>query len=409
MSQLHKFKDVDDEVEQLKRMVREQRAEIFRLKNIIDNLPGSIYWKDRDGVYIGRNAYSHEKMRNTNLEKNTTQNSLIGKTDYDIFAKEVADKYRQHDLEVMESRQELVREELVTLPNGETLVQLSSKRPLRDEIGNIVGIVGNTVDITNLKKIETELRKAKEQLERANIIKTEFIRNMEHDIRTPFNGIWSIASYLWENETDLAKKALLGDVSHCAKELMDYCNDILDFSKAEQGNLPLLEKKFSIRKVIDSVMLIEMPPAKHKKLTLTLDYDDKLPPVLIGDQYRLQRVLINLVSNAIKFTNNGYVKLHAKLAKRLDDKNVIVSFIVKDTGIGIPQEKQDFIYEKFARIIPSNKGIYKGIGLGLRIVKQFMEEMHGEIDLRSELGKGSTFICSLPYKLPLIDDMVEDR
>lgn len=410
MSQLRKFKNFDDEVEQLKRIVKEQHADIFRLKSVIDNLPGSIYWKDKNGVYLGRNTYSHEKSKSVNIEDSaSTLDSPIGKTDYDYFSKEIADGYRKHDIEVMESGEELVREEITTLPNGEQLIQLSSKRPLRDEKGNVVGVVGNTVDITHLKKIEAELREAKEKLERGDIIKTEFIRNMEHDIRTPFNGVWGIANYLWQNETVPAKKELLGDVTNCAKELLDYCNGILDFSKIEQGNLPLLEKKFNTRKLVDSVMLIEIPAAKLKKLNFTLKYDENLPVVLMGDQYRLQRVLINLVSNAIKFTQQGDVKLQVKLAKKPDDKNAIVSFIVEDTGIGIPQEKQDFIYEKFARVIPSNKGTYKGIGLGLRIVKQFMEEMGGEIDLKSESGKGSTFICTLPFKLPLINDMVEDK
>ena len=232
---------------------------------------------------------------------------------------------------------------------------------------------------------------------------------MEHDIRTPFNGVWGLANYLWQHETEEQKKEFLGDITNCAKELLDYCNGILDFSKIEQRSLPLLEKKFNSRKLLDSTMAIEMPPAKLKKLELTLDCDDKVPVVLVGDQYRLQRILINLVSNAVKFTQHGFVKLCVQLVKQLDDKNIIIRFIIEDSGIGIPQEKQDFIYEKFARVTPSNKGAYKGIGLGLRIVKQFIEEMGGEIDLRSEQGKGSTFICTLPFKLPLVSDMADEQ
>lgn len=407
MSQLSHLNGFSDEA---KHIIEEQKAEIFRLKSVIENLPGSIYWKDRNGVYLGRNAYSHEKMQSVNLEADVTQgSSVIGKIDYDFFPKEVADEYRKHDMEVMQSGHELVREETVILPNGEKLIQLSSKRPLRNERGNIVGIVGNTIDITYLKKIEAELREAKEKLERANVLKTEFIRNMEHDIRTPFNGVWGLSNILWQQENEPEKKELLGDITNCAKELLDYCNGILDFSKIEQGNLPLLEKKFNTRDLVGSVISIEMPPAKLKKLDFLLEYDDNLPVVLAGDQYRLQRILINLVSNAIKFTPQGYVKLRVKLTKKQDDKNAIIRFIIEDTGIGIPQEKQDFIYEKFAKIIPSNKGTYKGIGLGLRIVKQFIEEMGGEIDLTSEPGKGSTFICTLPFRLPLINDVVENK
>ncbi|WP_267256346.1 ATP-binding protein [Coxiella endosymbiont of Ornithodoros maritimus] len=127
---------------------------------------------------------------------------------------------------------------------------------------------------------------------------------------------------------------------------------------------------------------------------------------LIGDRYRLHRILINLLSNAIKFTVQGYVKLKVNLVRKTG-KFVIVRFIVEDTGIGIPKEKQEYIFEKFSRLSLSNKGFYKGIGLGLRIVKQFMHEMEGEIDLISEYEKGTQFICTISFKLPLSDDFVE--
>ncbi|MBA3660257.1 MAG: PAS domain-containing protein [Gammaproteobacteria bacterium] len=409
MSQILNYPSNDEQTEQLKSTIEEQRAEIFRLRNVIETLPGSVYWKDKEGIYLGFNTYSLEKMQKVGLKTykyvKTTEHKhvRVGKTDYDFFSQKVADEYRKNDLEVMQSGQEIVKEEAITLPNGEILIQLSSKSPLRDEMGKIVGLVGNTVDISHLKKIEEELRKAKETAEKANSIKTEFIRNMEHDIRTPFNGVWGLANYLWQHEKDVKKKELLAHITNCAKELLDYCNGILDYSKIELGSLPFLERKFNVQKLIDSVVTIEAPPAKLKDLNLTLNCADNIPQILVGDSYRLQRILINLVSNAIKFTQNGEIKLTVILAKRRGKRSVIMQFIVEDTGMGIPQEKQDLIYEKFTRISPSSKGIYKGIGLGLRIVKQFIEEMEGEVDLKSELGKGSTFICTLPFKLPLLD------
>lgn len=374
--------------------------EIYRLKNVIENLPGSIYWKDRHGVYLGVNRFSTEKMRSSNLD----WQDIVGKTDYDLFPKEVADTYRQNDLEVMTTERESSREETVTLPNGETLIQLSSKRPLRDEQGHVVGIIGNTVDITYLKKVETELREAKEKAEAANQLKTAFIRDMEHDIRTPFSGIYSIATYLYEHETDLTKQEFLGHIANASKELLDYCNAILDFSRIESGILPLIEKKFDLHKLLDSVMAIEKPAAQFKKLELLLERSSDLPQIVLGDHYRLNRILINLVSNAIKFTKTGFIKLTAKLQK-VHDKQAIISFMVEDTGIGIPPHQQDVIFEKFTRVIPANKNLYKGNGLGLKAVKQFTEELEGEIELMSEVDKGSIFICTLPFKLPLISDI----
>ncbi len=395
-----------DTVEDLKNLVEKLKDENFQLREIIENLPGSIYWKNKDGIYQGRNKTSAESLRSMNFPWKIEH--IVGKTDFDLFSEEMANTFRTHDLQVMQNRKESTQEEIAILDNGEKIIQLSTKRPLYNEKGEVVGVVGNTVDITYLKKIESELREAKEKAEQANVVKTEFIRNMEHDIRTPFSGVWGIANILVDKIHDKTNKELIQDMARCAKELLDYCNGILDFSKIDLGALPILEKKFDVKKLSDSIIAIEKPAAKLKNLQLILEYDENIPTVLVGDQYRLQRILLNLVSNAIKFTEKGHVKLMTKLIKQQDNKNIIVRFIVQDTGIGIPLDKQNFIYEKFTKLNPSHISPYKGLGLGLRIVKQFVEEMNGEIDLKSDQGCGSTFICSFMFKLPLVNDLLDD-
>jgi PAS domain S-box-containing protein len=289
-------------------------------------------------------------------------------------------------------------------PDGEVRWIIDRGFPIYDETGACCGVTGVAIDITKEKQAEEALRLAKEEAEKATKLKSEFIRNMEHDVRTPFNGIWGLASYLWEHEPEGEKKELLGDITQSAKELLDYCNGILDFSRIEHGSLPVIEKKFDTKTFMENIIAVETPAAKVKKLELLLDYPSNIPSYVMGDQYRLQRILINLVSNAIKFTKTGYVKLGVKLAKQQSERIVLLAFSVEDTGIGIPQEKQDFIYEKFAKVNPSNEGIYRGSGLGLRIVKQFIEELNGEIDLESEIKKGSKFICTIPFKLPLVTE-----
>lgn len=383
------------------------KAEIFQLRSVIENLPGSIYWKNKEGVYLGRNTYSLEKMQNDAFEQASAhKDAVIGKTDYDLFAKEVADRFRQHDLHVMETRQEFSAEESAILPNGKTIIQLSTKRPIYDSEGNVAGIVGNTVDITHLKEIEAELRKEHARAEQANLIKTEFMRNMEHDIRTPFSGVLGMANYLWEAEEDPVKKGCLNDIVQCAKELLDYCNSILDFSKIESGLHLIADKKFYLQDIVNSAVKMELPAAKLKQLSLAVDYDDRIPKVLVGDPHRIHRILVNLISNAIKFTQNGYIKIVVSVLSN-EHSSTLVRFIVEDTGVGIPEEKKDYIFEKFTRLSLSNKGFYRGIGLGLRIVKQFMHEINGEIDLISEVGKGTQFICTVPFKQPLTDDFVD--
>ena len=384
------------------------KSENFRLKSIIENLPGSIYWKDKNGVYLGRNTYSMEKMQSVELEHGRAKDAVIGKTDYDFFSKEVADRYRKHDLAVMRAKKELSLEEPVTLPNGKTIIQLSTKRPFYNAKGKVAGIVGNTIDVTHMKEVETELRQAKEKAEQANLIKTEFMRNMEHDIRTPFSGVLGFANILYDMEEDTTKKGYLGDIAQCAKELLDYCNSILDFSKIESRHLPILEKKFDLVALIDSVIKIEKPGAKYKKLEFNLNHDKNIPAILIGDSYRLHRILINIISNAIKFTKKGHVDLTISLCKKTH-RTILIRFTVTDTGIGIPDDKQEYIFEKFTRLSLSNKGLYKGIGLGLRVVKQFMYEMGGEIDVLSEVGNGTQFICTIPFNIPLTNDFVDNE
>ena len=379
--------------------IKELTREVSRLKKVIDNLPGSIYWKNADGVYLGINYHSRQMMKKAGLDFK----SIVGKTDYDLFPKDVADKFRKNDLLVLQ-KGKIITEEEPTVVFNKKIYQLSTKKPIKDDDGEIIGIVGNTVDITYLKKIEAKLKKAKEKAEETNRIKTEFIRNMEHDIRTPFNGIWGIANYLCEAETDPEKKEYLQDITQSAKELLDYCNSILDFARIERGNYPILAKKFDINKLLNDIIIAEIPAAKYKKLELTLDCAANVSHIIIGDRYRLYRILINLISNAIKFTETGKVELIVNKVKQKNHKYVIINFIVKDSGIGISEDKQNFVYQKFTRVDPANRGIYKGIGLGLHIVKQFIEEMDGEIDIKSKLGEGTVFTCILPFKLSLIKE-----
>lgn len=384
-----------------------QLEEIFRLKSIIDDLPGDVYWKDLDGVYLGMNETGRKSLQRMGFLPIGCE--ILGKTDYDLFDEETADEFRKNDLTIIKSGLEKTREEKALLNSGEEIIQLSTKRPLRDEYGNIVGIVGNTVDITYLKKIESDLRAAKEEAEALSRAKTDFLRNMEHDIRTPFSGIYSISDFLTRQEQDEQKKELLETISLAAKELLDYCNGIVDFSRLESGKWPVVSKKFDLKKLVDKVIIIESPPAKAKELKLLTDIHHDIPTILIGDPERIQRILINLISNAIKFTPKGFVKVSVSIAKQLDEKNIILRAAVQDTGIGIPQDKQAYIYEKFSRLTPSNKGAYGGSGLGLGIVKRLVAELDGEIDLSSSQDKGTLFICTIPFKLPLVSEVLFER
>lgn len=281
-------------------------------------------------------------------------------------------------------------------------------KPVTDEQLAIIDLVKNNTDPNYLQKLEVQLQQAKQKAEEADLIKTEFIQNIQHSIRTPFSGVWGLANILYELETDPQKKEYLGNISNCAKELLDYCNSILDFSKASLGLIPVTSRKFKLKELVDKTITKVMPEVKCKGLEFVLNFLEDVPDMIIGDDYRLHEILLHLVNNAIKFTSEGCVNLTVKsFQKNKNQENILqeitLQFIVEDTGIGIPEEKQQYIYEQFTRLTPSNKGIYKGLGLGLTFVKQLIEELHGEIDVKSQQGKGSTFICTIPFKLPLIN------
>lgn len=373
------------------------------LGQIMDCTPGSLYWKDKEGRYLGCNTFM---VKTAGL---LSSEDIIGKTDFELWP-DHANEIRKNDVKVMSSGKAISLEEKVQIQSGEYMHFASSKVPLKDEHGSIIGIICNSLDITKLKETEAALKAANEKSELSNKAKSSFIENMEHDIRTPFNGVWGFANILAERENDPEKKEFLESIATCAKELLDYCDSVLDFSRIEHGITPVFEKSFNVRELVNSVMKIESIAAKHKNLSFSINQSSKLPNIVIGDPYRLKRILLNLVSNAIKFTNKGGIKISVtKEGKKPQTRLCILKFVIEDTGIGIPESKQSVIYEKFTRGTPSNQGIYKGQGLGLRIVKQFISELEGDIHLDSETNKGTVFTFLLPFKLPLTDEIIDEN
>jgi two-component system, OmpR family, aerobic respiration control sensor histidine kinase ArcB len=373
------------------------------LSQIVDHTPGSLYWKDKEGRYLGCNQFM---VKTSGLN---SADDIVGKTDFDLWP-ENAKKLYKNDQYVIKKDKTTFTEEEVKIPKGDSMYFTCVKMPLRDKSGEIIGMIGNSLDITKLKKTEKALREAKEKAESANTLKANFIRNMHHDIRTPFSGIVGLTDLLHHQETDPQKREILGDILQSSKGLLDFCNNILDFSKSETGSFPVLSKCFNLRKLVDDIVVMEKPPAKIKKLGLIVNYDKNLPAIIIGDNYRLKRILINLISNAIKFTEKGSVEISITSTKtKGNNRRIIVKFTIKDTGIGIPESDRNLIYERFTKISPSNKGLYQGQGLGLGMVKQFLTEMDGDIHLKSKVGKGSAFTILLPFKKPLTDEIIDDE
>ena len=289
------------------------------------------------------------------------------------------------------------------------MVLLTSKVPLYDQ-DKITGILGIYVDITAFTEAEQSLRVERDKAEAANRLKTDFIRNMQHDIRTPIGGIYGMTQLLATHKAVPADiQSSLIEVAHAAKELLDYCNDILDFTHVEYGSRPVVQQPFSLKTLVHSILQMQIPAAQLKKIRLSVHYGKSTLDVVMGDAYRIQRILINLMSNAIKFTSKGYVKLRIQAEKsNINLREQVIRMTIQDSGIGIPEEKIDFIYEQFSIVTPSNRGLYKGSGLGLKIVKQYIEEINGDIAVHSKINKGTVFQIVLPLRIPLSNQILEE-
>lgn len=383
---------MEQELEQ--KITRNLQEKIRYLDSIIALLPGHVYWLDRNNTLQGCNDLQAQTSK-------LSRQAIIGKRNSDLLPYDQAKALDAVNLRVMETGEPYTGEESTETANG-PIIYLSQKVPLYNQQGDIIGLLGVSFDITDRKRIEKELKVAKEKAELADQVKTEFIRNLEHDIRTPLSGIKSVTKYLETIETDVKKKEFLSDIEIATNELLNYLDNIVEFSQINTGISPVILKEFDLEQVIKGIINLELAAAKDKRLDLIFAYEADLPKKVIGDRFRLHRMLLNLVNNAIKFTDHGYVKINVSLAKRLTENEVILRIAVVDTGIGIAKKNHEFIYDKFTRCDPSNKGTYKGTGLGLWIVKQFINDLNGQIYLESELGKGSIFTCFLPFRLPIL-------
>jgi two-component system, OmpR family, aerobic respiration control sensor histidine kinase ArcB len=369
---------------------------------IVDAVPASIYWKDKNGYYLGCNKYM---LVMAGLNKLT---DIIGKRDDQLVWKDVADELFKIDRQVMQDNKTLEIEETPLLANKQKRVFLTTKTPLHLKTGAVTGLIGVSLDITERKKLEEDLLRKSIALAKAqevNEAKDNFILNIEHDIRTPFSGIYGLSEYL-VGETEGEIKELLQMIKKATKELLNYCNNIIEYSRLQSGVIPLLDRKFDLKQLAEKVLIMEKPAAVHKQLDLYFEYDSNLPRLFIGDEYRIQRILINLLGNAIKFTKEGRVSLKIKQLKQ-KARRCIVQIIVSDTGIGIPESQQTKIFERFIRLSPSNQNYYKGAGLGLTSVKNLLESLDGELELKSQVGEGTTFICTLPLKISLHDEAAQ--
>jgi len=247
------------------------------------------------------------------------------------------------------------------------------------------------------------LTKAKEHAETANQAKSEFLANMRHDLLTPLSGIVGFAELLKEKIKDEENAEYIDNLVAATHALKDFLNEILEAIRVSSGEIPILKRKFELDRVFEQILALYGAKAQEKNLNLIFNKSDDIPRYVIGDKIRLHRIALELVGNALNFTDNGFVSIDISLAKQ-KERELVIKMVVKDSGIGIPKDKQQDIYLQFKRLTPSYQGIYKGAGLGLFVVKQFVNELNGEIYVESSPNEGTCFTCIFPFQAPLLDD-----
>ena len=284
----------------------------------------------------------------------------------------------------------VVVEEQLRRLDGRLIWAEVTMRAVRDADGQVLYFDGLIEDVSERHEAQEQLRRAKEEAQVANRAKSEFLANMSHEIRTPMNGIMGMAGLLADTHLDEQQQQYVDTINSCADALLTLINDILDFSKIEAGKLELEEIDFDLRETVEEVGDLIAVKAQEKGLEVIVAVEPEVPELVRGDPVRVRQVLINLAGNAVKFTEQGEIEIHVGVLERAG-RQVRLRFDVRDTGIGIPEGRQEALFDAFTQQDASTTRKYGGTGLGLAICKQLAAMFGGEIGVDSKLGSGSTF------------------
>ena len=390
--------------------LRDSEHERFLQRTLMDAIPDLFWIKDPDGVYLACNPLFERFF-------GARESQIVGKTDHDFLAKDLADFFRHHDRAAIEAGRPTTNEEWLTFADGgyRGLFE-TTKTPVWSPDGQLIGVLGIAHDISDAKRAQeglalhrdrleelvrlrteelssanAELNLAKNAAESASNAKSIFLANMSHEIRTPMNAILGLTHLLQRDVTAPAQVERLEKITASAKHLLGIINDILDLSKIEADRLVLEETTLNVKATLDHVLSMMSDRVRTKGLEMVEDLDQRLVGLpLLGDPLRVGQVLINFAGNAVKFTERGRITLRATLEEANDDR-VKVRFEVEDSGIGLPKEAQARVFDAFEQAEAATARRHGGTGLGLAISRRLARLMGGDTGVVSEVGQGSTF------------------
>jgi PAS domain S-box-containing protein len=410
-------------------------AEVSRreqqLRALLDSIPDAVWFKDKDGHIIEVNAPFASLAGKPATD-------ILGKTDGDLWPADIAEAIRLDDREVISSKTRRRSQRNVLRPDGTSIWLETVNTPIVDPSGQVVGTAGICRDITLTREAEQVLQRSNDELEArvrcrtyeieeanrvlelaieranrmaveaevANQAKGEFLANMSHEIRTPMNGVLGMAGLLLDTPLNTVQREYTATVKRSAESLLGIINDILDFSKIEAGHLELEIMDFDLREILGDVLEVLQHRVQEKKLILRCLVDPGVPEALRGDPGRLRQILLNLVGNAIKFTNRGEVTIRVGTVA-VTESGAVLRFEVRDTGIGIAKDKLPMLFDPFTQADASTTRRYGGTGLGLSISKRLVEMMHGTIGVLSTPGTGSRFWFTVSFERTRVEGALQ--
>ena len=372
------------------RQVEEQLAfERNLLRALLDNVPDRIFFKDTESRFIRCSAALAAVLGLRNPEE------AIGRTSYDFFAAPRATEIHEAEQRLILTGKPIVNQvEQQASAAGAPQWESVSKVPIRNRTGIVTGLIGISRDITALKQAEEDLAKARDLANENARLKARFLATMSHEIRTPMNAIIGMIDLLLDTSLDMDQRDYARQIHTSAEALLGILNDVLDYSKMDAGRLELEAAEFNLRELVEDATDLNALQSHAKHIELACHFDPQCAAIYKGDAGRLRQVLLNLVSNAIKFTEAGFVRV----VVAADSTSGQVRFEVCDSGIGIPAEAQQMIFDAFRQADGSTTRRYGGTGLGLTISRELVSRMGGVLAVESAPGNGSTFSFQLPLE-----------
>ncbi len=361
-----------------------------KLSNVAENIQEVIFEIDLEGNWSYLNP-AWEKLTGLKVKDS------IGKPYYQFLDNKIYNPLK-NKLDLKNPNYNIINENIsyVTHDGHKKWFDFSLKN-ITSEDGTANGYIGTIVDISNLKKTELALIKAKEKETEANKAKDQFLSTISHEIRTPINAVLGISHLLLIENPKEEQLENLNALMYSSEHLLSLVNNILDFNKIASGSLELEETDFNLEQILNGLQSIFYNEAKEKNISFVIKKDLSLPKMVMGDSTRVSQVLTNLINNAIKFTEEGRVTLDVDIINETSD-SYLIEFIIIDTGIGIPEDKKDKIFKSFAQANSDTTRKYGGSGLGLAICKQLIEIMGSQLTLESQENRGSKFSFSLNFK-----------